>query len=127
MAGKIIATVDVAKKLETPRNIGGVPFDGSADVVLKLFGFGLVNGDVLPLVRLDDLNNTAKWKSGVYMYADAGIPGTYGHVLRIGGGTFGTNGGWFTDVAFSTNRGIYTRQNVNDNVWTAWKTVVAAG
>lgn len=92
------------------------------------FGWGIspaiADGDVgisLDMATIDDMNH---WVSGVQRYSSDSAPGRYGHVLRMGGGKNGVNGGWFADFAISTGGGVSVRINTNDGNWGDWVNVM---
>lgn len=91
------------------------------------FGWGISpgtqDGDVGAVLGVSTLDDMDQWVSGVQRYSGTG-PGAYGHVLRMGGGKNGTNGGWFVDLAVTTNGGIAVRINTNSGTWGPWVNVM---
>lgn len=88
------------------------------------FGWGISpassNGDTGQSLNATLANDMSQWVSGVQRYAGEGLPDSYGHMLRLGGGKEGSNGGWFHDLAFTTAGKIFERHNINENIWTPW-------
>lgn len=91
------------------------------------FGWGISpgtqDGDVGAVLGVSTLDDMDQWVSGVQRYSGTG-PGAYGHVLRMGGGKNGANGGWFVDLAVTTNGGIAVRINTNSGTWGPWVNVM---
>lgn len=83
-------------------------------------GWGLTNGQSPTNISVTELNDGSKWRSGVYRYSDTTLPGNYGSVVRLGGGTSGTNGGWYVDVAYTTNGTVHLRYKTNGTSFGAW-------
>lgn len=115
-----------ATKLETARTINGVPFDGTTNITIKdtAAGWGIVNGvNQFNITTLPDANNENLWVAGQCRYSTPDIPGSYGSLLRMGGGTSGINGGWFQDIAISTGGNMYIRQKTNEGPWSSFRQV----
>ncbi|QOQ83706.1 hypothetical protein INP81_07480 [Comamonas thiooxydans] len=91
------------------------------------FGWGISpgtqDGEVGTVLDASTVDDMGQWVSGAQRYAGTG-PGQYGHVLRMGGGKNGTNGGWFADLAVTTNGGIAVRTNTNSGTWSPWVNVM---
>ncbi len=92
------------------------------------FGWGIspaiADGDMgvsLGVATMDDMSH---WVSGAQRYMSDDAPGVYGHVLRMGGGKNGVNGGGFADLAISTGGRVSVRINTNDGVWSDWVNVM---
>lgn len=83
-------------------------------------GIGLKDGQAPTTMSAGELNDPTKWRSGVFKYSDATLPGTYGHIMRFGGGTSGTNGGWFVDIAYTTSGAVHLRYKTNGTSFGAW-------
>lgn len=101
--------------------------DRSKVAVVGSFGWGISpvssNGDTGQLLNAVSANDMSQWVSGAQRYAGEGLPESYGHMLRLGGGKEGSNGGWFHDIAFTTAGKIFERHNINENIWTPWERV----
>lgn len=83
-------------------------------------GIGLKNGQAPTTMSAAELNDPTKWRSGVFRYSDSTLPETYGHIKRFGGGTSGTNGGWFVDIAYTSSGAVHLRYKTNGTSFGAW-------
>lgn len=134
LSGYNVGSANTATKLATARKINGVNFDGTANITIadstKIakgeFGLGLVEGGTPLTLTATTINDAASWYSGVIRYSDATLPGTYGHGIRIGGGTTGSNGGWFNDMLFSTGGLVSSRYKTNGTSWSDWITHITS-
>ena len=125
---------DTATKLANVRTINGVDFDGSTNITIEdntkirigAYGLGLSNGYSASTFNKTALDDATGWYSGIVKYSDAALPGTYGHIIRIGGGTSGTNGGWYNDLAFTTGGGVHSRRKTNVATWGDWVTHITS-
>lgn len=125
---------DTATKLANVRTINGVDFDGSTNITIEdntkirigAYGLGLSNGYSASIFNKTTLDDATGWYSGIVKYSDAALPGTYGHIIRIGGGTSGTNGGWYNDLAFTTGGGVHSRRKTNVATWGDWVTHITS-
>lgn len=92
------------------------------------FGWGIspaiADGDMGASLGVDTMDDMSHWVSGAQRYLSVDAPGVYGHVLRMGGGKNGVNGGWFADLAISTGGRVSVRINTNDGVWSDWVNVM---
>ena len=108
--------------------VGGIGLEAEdkTKITKGEFGLGLSDGENTSSLNATTIDDPAVWHSGIYRYTDPLIPGQYGHMLRLGGGSAGVNNGWFNDIAFSTAGGVASRYRANTAAWSSWITHITS-